>query len=87
MTTGKAVKQAIACVNNPPKRLSVNPINYTLNDLQTYHSFIIEAKSGFFHQLTNQREMTITLVFESKEPTVTMNAYNGECIGISGPLR
>jgi hypothetical protein len=85
MITGNATVQALVCVNNPPKKLAINPINYTLKDLQTVHTSI-DAKSGFFNQLTNQRELSVTLVFKETEATVKMNAYSGKCIGVTGPL-
>lgn len=87
MTTGKALNQAISCVNNPPKRLDIKPNNYTLKDLQNV-IMRIDEKSGFFNQLTNQRELSVTLVFNNggEKPTVKMNAYSGKCIGVTGPL-
>jgi hypothetical protein len=85
MTTGDATKQAIDCVNNPPRHLAIKPINYTLEDLQTVHTSI-DAKSGYLNHLTNQREVSVTLVFKDAEPTVKMDAYSGKCIGVSGQL-
>ncbi|SDN90684.1 hypothetical protein [Bacillus sp. OK048] len=85
MTTVDATIQAIDCVNNPPSQLAIKPINYTLEDLQTVHTFI-DAKSGYLNHVTNQREVSVTLVFKDKEPTVKMDAYSGKCIWVSGPL-
>lgn len=84
MTTEKAIKQAIECVNNPPKRLAINPYNHTVKDLQAVHT-TIEAKSGFLSKLTNQRELSVTLVLNEMEPTVKMNAYSGKCLKVTGP--
>lgn len=85
MTTGNATQKAIACVNNPPKNLAIEPINFTFDDLQTVH-LSIDTKSGLFNQLTNHRELSVTLVFKGAEPTVKINAYNGKCIEVTGPL-
>ncbi|WP_214481950.1 hypothetical protein [Bacillus sp. SM2101] len=85
MTTYDAIKQAIACVSNPPERLAIKPVNYALKDLETVQTSI-NVKSGFFNQLTNQRDLSITLVFNGAEATVKMDAYSGKCIAVTGPL-
>lgn len=86
MTTGEATKHALTCLNNPPKKLGIKPFNRTINNIQTVQASL-EPKSGFLSKLTNGREWRVTLIFKgSEEPTVTMNAYNGKCIGVSGPL-
>ena len=85
VTTNDAMKRAIECINNPPKHLAINPIDYTLKDIQAVHTSI-DVKRGFLSQLTNQRELSVTLIFNEVEPTVNMNAYTGKCIRVTGPF-
>lgn len=86
MTTGEATKQALVCLNNPPKKLGIKPFNLNLSDIKS-GQMSIDAKSGFFNNLTNKRELSVTLKFKGGlEPTFRMNAYNGECIEVTGPL-
>lgn len=87
MTTSEAAKQALVCLNNPPKKIGVKPFNLNLSDVLTWQ-ISIDSKSGFFNNLTNKRQLSVTLKFKEggKEPTVRMNAYLGKYIDVSGPL-
>lgn len=46
--------------------------------------FSIDKKSGFFNQITNQRELNITLKTKNEEElTVRMDAYTGRCLEVT----
>ncbi|WP_409276181.1 hypothetical protein V1499_11365 [Neobacillus sp. SCS-31] len=86
MTTLEATNNAVLCLNNPPKELGIKADDITFDDI-TQVMFSIYAKSGFLNRITNQRELSVTLkTSNGKQPTIRMDAYNGKCLGVTGPL-
>ncbi|MBO0603116.1 hypothetical protein I2483_15720 [Sporosarcina sp. E16_3] len=86
LTTGEAEGYAVLCLNVPPKELEIKAVNITFDDI-TLKKLSIDKKSGFFNQYTNKRDLSITLKTKNgEEPTVKINAYNGKCLGVTGPL-
>jgi hypothetical protein len=86
LTTGKATDYAALCLQSPPKRLGIRAVDINWNDI-TPEKFSIEKKSGFFNQITNQRELSVTLKTKNgEELTVRIDAYNGRCLEVTGPL-
>jgi len=86
LTTGEATDYAVLCLNVPPKELGIKAIDINFDDI-TQKKLSIDIKSGFFSQYTNKRDLSITLKTKNgEEPTVKINAYNGNCLGVTGPL-
>jgi hypothetical protein len=86
LTTGEATDYSVLCLNAPPKELGIKAVNINFDDI-TLEKFSIDKKSGFFNQFTNQRELSVTLKTRNgEEPTVRMDAYNGKCLEVTGPL-
>ncbi|MEH6996489.1 hypothetical protein V7075_27925 [Neobacillus drentensis] len=86
LTTGEATDYAVLCLNVPPKELVIKAVDINLDDI-TLVKLSIDTKSGFFNQFTNQRELSVTLKTKNgEEPTVRMDAYNGKCLEVTGPL-
>lgn len=85
-TTGKATENAALCLQYPPKRLGIKAVDINWDDIKQ-EKFSIDKKSGFFNQITNQRELSVTLKTKNgEELTVKMDAYNGRCLEVTGPL-
>ncbi len=86
-TTEKATGYAGLCLENPPKRLGIKAVHLNWQDIKP-EKFSIVTKSGFFNQITNQREFSVTLKTKNgEELTVRMDAYNGRCLEVTGPLK
>ncbi|WP_312476169.1 hypothetical protein [Neobacillus sp.] len=87
MTTGKATDYAFLCLNFPPKELGIKAVDINFFDVKL-EKLSIDTKSGFFNQFTNQRELRVTLKTKNgEEPTIRMDAYNGKCLEVTGPLK
>ena len=86
LTTGEATDYAVLCLNVPPKELGIKALDINFDDI-TLEKLSIDSKNGFFDQFTNQRELSVTLKIKNgEEPPVRMDAYNGECLEVTGPL-
>ena len=86
LTTVEATDYAVLCLNVPPKELGIKAVDINFDDI-TLKKLSIDTKSGFFNQYTNKRDLSITLkTINGEEPTVKINAYNGKCIEVTGPL-
>ncbi|MCA0969302.1 hypothetical protein LCM20_01705 [Halobacillus litoralis] len=85
MTTSDAVEKTVECLNNPPERLGISGRNYTLKDIESVQTYLT-AKEGLLGKRINEREWKVTITFEGSEATVDLNAYNGECLKVGGPL-
>ncbi|WP_045520908.1 hypothetical protein [Neobacillus niacini] len=86
LATGKATDYAALCLQLPPKRLGIEAVDINWDDIKP-EKFSIDKKSGFFNQITNQRELSVTLKTKNgEELTVRMDAYNGRCLEVTGPL-
>ncbi|MDR7080676.1 hypothetical protein J2Y03_005767 [Neobacillus niacini] len=86
MTTEKATGYAVLCLNVPPKELGIKAVDINFDDI-IMEKLSIDTKNGFFNQFTNQRELSVTLKTKNgEEPTVRMDAYNGKCLEVTGPL-
>jgi hypothetical protein len=87
LTTGKATDYAALCLEIPPKRLGIKAVDLNWHDIKP-EKFSIDTKSGFYNQITNQREFSVTLKTKNGEVlTVRMDAYNGRCLEVTGPLK
>lgn len=86
LTTDEATGYAVLCLNVPPKKLGIKAVDINFQDI-TLEKLSIDTKSGYFNQFTNQRELSVTLKTKNgEEPTVRMDAYNGKCLEVTGPL-
>ncbi|PQD94686.1 hypothetical protein CYL18_13590 [Pradoshia eiseniae] len=86
LTTEKAISYAALCLYSPPERLGIKAVDINWDDIKA-EKFSIEEKSGFYSQLTNRRELNITMKAKNgEELTVRMDAYNGSCLEVTGPL-
>ncbi|RDI39124.1 hypothetical protein [Falsibacillus pallidus] len=88
MTSLEAEKKTIECIKHPPEEWQITPVDVSLDDLKSFY-MIIKAKEGFFNQLTNQREMSVTADLKGKNPMtpmVQLDAYTGKCLRIIGPM-
>jgi len=86
LTTEEATDNAVLCLNVPPKALGIKAFDINFDDI-TLEKFSINTKSGFFNQFTNQRELSVTLKTKNgEESTIRMDAYNGKCLEVTGPL-
>jgi hypothetical protein len=88
ITSDTIVRKAIECINHPPESLHIkysSPPKVTLKGVQSWKTDL-DDKGGFFNNLTNKREWRVTLIINETDTTVKMNAYNGKCLGIYGPL-
>ncbi|MEK5389054.1 hypothetical protein NSQ59_01560 [Margalitia sp. FSL K6-0131] len=86
LTAGKATDYAALCLQFPPKRLGIKAVDINWDDI-TPKKFSIDKKSGFLNQITNQRELSVTLKAKNgEELNVRMDAYNGRCLEVTGPL-
>lgn len=86
MATEKATGYAALCLQNPPERLGIEAVDINWFDLKP-EKFSIDKKNGFFYQITNQREFNVTLKTKNgEELTVRMDAYDGRCLEVTGPL-
>lgn len=83
-TTEDAIGYALLCLNVAPKYLGIEAMDIDINDIQSFNLSINE-KEGFFNQYTNQRDLSVSLLTKNEEEiTVRINAYNGECLAVSG---
>ena len=83
LTTEKATGYAALCLYSPLERMGID-MNW--EDFEP-EKVLLDKKSGFFSQLTNQREYRITMkVKNGEELTVRMDAYDGRCLEVTGPL-
>ena len=86
MTTEKATNYAALCLYSPPERLGIKAVDINWDDIKA-EKFSIDEKSGFYNQLTNQRELNITMKAKNgEELTVMMDAYNGNCLEVTAAL-
>ena len=86
LTTGEATDSAVLCLNVPPKELGIEAVDVNFDDIML-KNLSIDTKSGFFNQITNQRVLSVTLKTKNgDEPTIRMDAYNGKCLEVTGPL-
>ncbi|CEG27171.1 hypothetical protein [Bacillus sp. B-jedd] len=86
LTTEKAIDSAVLCLNVPPKELGIVAVDINFDDI-SLEKLSIDTKSGFFNQITNQRELSVILkTKDGKEPTIRMDAYSGKCLEVTGPL-
>lgn len=86
LTTGEAADSAVLCLNVPPKELGIEAVGVNFDEI-TLKKLSIDTKSGFFNQITNQRVLSVTLKNKiGEEPTIRMDAYNGKCLEVTGPL-
>ncbi|WP_066303905.1 hypothetical protein [Bacillus sp. FJAT-29814] len=86
MATEKATDYAALCLQNPPERLGIEAMDMNWPDIKP-EKFSIDEKSGFFNQITNKRELNITLKTKNgEERTVKMDAYTGRCLEVTGPI-
>lgn len=86
LTTVEATDYSVLCLNVPPKELGIKAFDINFDDI-TLEKLSIDKKSGFFNRFTNQREVSVTLkTINGEEPTVRMDAYNGKCLEVTGPL-
>lgn len=86
MTTEEATNYAVLCLNVPPKELGIKADEINFDDI-TLKQLSIDTKNGFFNQYTNKRDLSLTLKTKNgEEPTVKINAYNGKCLEVIGPL-
>jgi hypothetical protein len=86
LPTGKATEYAALCLQSPPKRLGINTVEINWDDIKP-EKFSIDKKRGFLNQITNQRELSVTLkTKKGEELTVMMDAYNGRCLEVTGPF-
>lgn len=86
LTTEEATDYAVLCLNVPPKELRIKAVDINFDDI-TLKKLSIDTKSGFFNQYANKRDLSITMKTKSgEEPTVKINAYNGKCLEVTGPL-
>ena len=86
LTTEEATNYAVLCLNVPPKELGIKALDINFDDI-TLKQLSIDTKNGFFNQHTNKRDLSITLKTKNgEEPTVKINAYNGKCLEVTGPL-
>ncbi|MFJ5717460.1 hypothetical protein [Neobacillus sp. NPDC093127] len=86
LTTEEATGYAVLCLNFPPKESGKKAFDIYVHDV-TLEKLSIDTKSGIFNQFTNQRELSVTLKTKNgEEPTIRMDAYNGKCLEVTGPL-
>ncbi|QCJ44542.1 hypothetical protein FAY30_23070 [Bacillus sp. S3] len=87
LTTDKATGYAFLCLNIPPKKLGIKPVDLNYSDI-TLEKLSIDKKRGYFNQITNQRELSVTLkTKDGKEPTIRIDAYNGKCLEVINPIQ
>lgn len=66
--------------------MGVKPHHQNSSDINLEETSI-KIKSGFFNNLTNQRELEVTISFkDGQKQIVKMDAYSGKCLGITGLL-
>ena len=86
LTNEEATNYAVLCLNVPPKDLGIKAVKINFDDI-TLKQLSIDTKNGFFYQYTNKRDLSLTLKTKNgEEPTVKINAYNGKCLEVTGPL-
>ena len=87
LTTSEATKQAVSCLTEPSKakQLGIFPIKKEQKDLTDVHTRLIQEKEKF-QWFTNQRKWEVVLRFNHTQTTVVINAYNGTCQEVYGPL-
>ncbi|MGV3466090.1 MAG: hypothetical protein ACO1OT_12455 [Heyndrickxia sp.] len=86
LTTEEATDSAVLCLNNPPKELGIKAEEIYYDEI-SLKKLSIDTKSGFFNQITNQRELSVTLKAKNgEEINIKMGAYNGKCLEMTGTL-
>ncbi len=87
MTSGEIIEKGVACLNDTKNYYKESHNGTIAIEHIKSVTTSIDDKSGYFNEVTNKRELSVKFKFDGGgEPTVKMIAYNGKCLGITGPL-
>jgi hypothetical protein len=87
MITGEAIIKAEKHLQNPPEEWGKSISYIELKDIPPENiRATLNQKKGFFNKLFNRRQWEITIKYNDIEPTLVIDAYNGQLINLYGPI-